>query len=289
MRLIDDCSTRGYSIDIGTILKSPKGDVYSVYKNNVEYKLFCLRTPCLPPREVVSQQFYEQKKNEFEAVFKHYSELSKLSKQIGNGLIAPIDVFCSGRRLCYIEPSVHNLFSLDKIKDTTISEKMFALKSLCFTLCTLHKLGLVYGNLSYDTLRVTRTAGGKFIIKLFGLFDCFYSKSPLPPAYIMQPDIYQSPEMAIYRNGCHAASELITCATDIFSLGILFYEVLYGYLPKYFGKENSDILYRAVCSGESCKSNDDIPVEMQQLIRKMLDRNPDNRPNIYYIYEMISK
>ena len=36
MRLMDDCLARGYSIDLSTLIKSPRGCTYSVFKNEVE-------------------------------------------------------------------------------------------------------------------------------------------------------------------------------------------------------------------------------------------------------------
>lgn len=170
-----------------------------------------------------------------------------------------------------------------------ISDRLFALKTFCSTLRKLHRLDLVHGNISYNALCVARTSSGKPVIKISEVFGFFHSRHPPPSAQIIQSETYQSPEMAEYRNEDNAVSEQITCATDIFSAGILFHEILSGDLPDYSGKENGRQLYQAICSDESYKLNEIIPVKMQHLIKKMLERNPDNRPTIHEIYEKISK
>lgn len=288
MRLMDDCLARGYSIDLSTLINSPRGCTYSVFKNEVEYILRCPNIPRLP-REDISPTLYKQKKEEFDAVFARFSELVKVSKQIGEGVIAPIDVFCSGRRLCYIVQSTRDLLSLNELKSMEISDRLFALKGFCSTLLKLHRLDLVHGNISYNTLRVAMTSSGKPVIKISEVLDFFHSQYPPPSALIIQSETYQSPEMVEYRNGDNAVSQQITCATDIFSAGILFHEILSGALPDYSGKENGRQLYQAINSDESYKLNEIIPVKMQHLIKKMLERNPDNRPTIQEIYEKISE
>lgn len=61
MRLMDDCLDRGYSIDLSNVINSPKGCIYSVFKNDIEYMLRCPNFSKLPRRDI-SSTLYKQKK-----------------------------------------------------------------------------------------------------------------------------------------------------------------------------------------------------------------------------------
>ena len=80
-------------------------------------------------------------------------------------------------------------------------------------------------------------------------------------------------------------------ALDVWSIGLMFYSMLYGTLPFY--SENEDELILKI-KNEKLKFDMSVPVtkEARDIIAMMLERNPEKRMDLadlvemeYYIYE----
>ncbi len=68
--------------------------------------------------------------------------------------------------------------------------------------------------------------------------------------------------------------------TDIYSLGCVFFELLGG-KPPYFGDNPNDLLQRHLTSGipSVVVQNDNVTNEVASLLRKMMAKKPEGRPN----------
>ncbi len=78
---------------------------------------------------------------------------------------------------------------------------------------------------------------------------------------------YMSPEQA--------RGKEVDARTDIFSLGAVLYEMLTGRLP-FAGETTSDII-AAILKVEPAPLNANTPLELQRIVRKSLQKNPDER------------
>jgi len=101
------------------------------------------------------------------------------------------------------------------------------------------------------------------------------------------------PLKSIYGNLPYIAPEVIvgkeyTFASDIYSFGILMWEISSGQLPFNNCEHNYDLAMRVV-NGVRPKIISGIPSEYEKLMIQCWDANPLNRPNAYTLYKKIRK
>ena len=78
----------------------------------------------------------------------------------------------------------------------------------------------------------------------------------------------------------------MTRKLDIFSLGILFHQYFCGETPE-FDRDNYDYLFEAVLDDAEIILNGRIPPDFQMILRKMLSKNPEERPEANEILQMM--
>jgi serine/threonine protein kinase len=79
-----------------------------------------------------------------------------------------------------------------------------------------------------------------------------------------------------------------TKASDIYSFGIIMYEVISG-LPPYYDIRYDDNLAIKICQGLRPRFNINVPQLFVRLIKKCLDANPLNRPTANEIHGVNNK
>ncbi|RGB39129.1 kinase-like domain-containing protein [Rhizophagus diaphanus] len=111
---------------------------------------------------------------------------------------------------------------------------------------------------------------------------------------LCKPADYNASENAknsIYGILSYIAPEILrgqnyTKAADIYSFGIIMYEVISG-LPPYYDLSHDKNLAIKICMGLRPRFNIKVPQLIVSLIKSCLDANPSNRPEVDYIYEML--
>lgn len=77
--------------------------------------------------------------------------------------------------------------------------------------------------------------------------------------------------------------EPLTEKSDVWSLGIVFYELLFNELP--FQGESREVLMKSIFNLEFPKPSHDIPQRYNEIVRRMLALEPKDRPNLVEILE----
>lgn len=70
---------------------------------------------------------------------------------------------------------------------------------------------------------------------------------------------------------------------DVFSLGLLFHQYLVGELPG-FDEEEYDYAHEAVLDDQELKISERLPEELQTVLHKMLQEDPDKRCTMAEVY-----
>jgi serine/threonine protein kinase len=77
-------------------------------------------------------------------------------------------------------------------------------------------------------------------------------------------------------------------ASDIYSFGIIMYEVISG-LPPYYNLAHNELLAIKICQGLRPRFNIKVPQSIVHLIKRCLDANPSNRPTADEISKILNQ
>jgi serine/threonine protein kinase len=204
----------------------------------------------------------------------------------GGNLVVAEAFFRSGPKYYKVTAKV-DAVSIPVAQIATLSEqkKVLFLKTICHSLCTLHAVNVVHGDLRPANILVKETATGDYAGKMIDFDSSFFaSKPPAVDEFISDP-LYYAPEVGRYieRPGSVRKRDIHTAA-DVFSLGLLFCEYLTGVLPKY-DRENYRYPYVAVAAGEKLAIVDEhVPQYLRMLTALMLSADPQERPDISKVF-----
>lgn len=149
-----------------------------------------------------------------------------------------VDVFVQGGRVYKVTPFVeparrhgerltcanaHRLLTADQL-DTV-------LRSLAAQLGALRRAHLVHNDLKPQNVLLTEREPGLYVACVIDYDDGFFEGAPPPPDALVGALEYASPELLRYLARGEkdpALAARLTCASDMFSLGVLYYELLCG-------------------------------------------------------------
>lgn len=174
----------------------------------------------------------------------------------------------------FLVTEVVNGNSLEKLIETALpiptEGALSIIKLIAHTLKSLHAANIIYRDLSPHNIILTDddslklcNYGSSFIldfnkIKSFKLVSSYLS--------------YMSPEQ------CGVIKRGVDQRSDLYSLGIIFYQLLTGRLP-YIGNSISSILSHQISSEPLIPSsiNNTIPHDIDRVILKLIEKEPENR------------
>ncbi|RHZ82924.1 hypothetical protein Glove_103g27 [Diversispora epigaea] len=160
-------------------------------------------------------------------------------------------------------------FLKDNYHSLTLLQKYNIIYDLLNTLIKIHEQNIMHrdlhsGNILYSTLQ--------WCISDLGLSGP--ADKPLNSIYGNLP--YIAPE--VY------CGQIYTIKSDIYSIGILMWEVITGEIPYGDHEHDSDLAF-SIASGYRPKIYENIPLEYATLMKQCWDANPDNRPDANIIYD----
>lgn len=178
----------------------------------------------------------------------------------------------------------------------SLSEFLQLAKSVSEALDKLHDHGVIHGDLKGKNVLVSNKSG-EYIAYLID-FDSSYPVDAIPERDPESEEVggsegYQSPELIAYGKGL-CGKESMTCATDIFSLGVVFHKWWAGTFPGVDLERGSVgaavYLERTVIIDKkfNVRIGDTHGATLQSLINWMFAKDPSDRPTAKQVLAVLS-
>ena len=153
-----------------------------------------------------------------------------------------------------------------------IARAVDILEQMTAALARAHDLGVVHRDLKSDNIMITARGGRKDFVKIldFGLAALTRDPRLAPKGAVFGTPEYMSPEQA--------RGEDAIASSDLYALGILFFEMLTGRLPFRSGDRDELLeMQRKAKPPSPRKHRSEVPDHAEQIILKLLEKDPANR------------
>ncbi len=153
-----------------------------------------------------------------------------------------------------------------------IARAVDVLEQMCAALARAHDLGVVHRDLKSDNIMLLVRGGRKDFVKIldFGLAALTRDPRLAPKGAVFGTPEYMSPEQA--------RGEDATASSDLYALGILFFEMVTGRLP--FRSNDRDTLLEMQRTGPAPSVRSvraDLPEAAERIVHKLLEKGPADR------------
>jgi ligand-binding sensor domain-containing protein/tRNA A-37 threonylcarbamoyl transferase component Bud32 len=175
---------------------------------------------------------------------------------------------------------------IEKSERVSFKDRIEIMIQLISALKEIHSKGIVHRDLKPENIMVATAKNNsqKLQVKLldFGLAKSM-SLSRLTETGMLVGTIYYVPPEQLFHSE-------ISFASDIYALGMVFYEMITGF--KAFSGENTVDIMQQILSKEVKEPktfNPDTPEKLNEIVLKMIDRTPQNRPSVEELQEFFEK
>lgn len=238
-------------------------------------------------RDSPSLRIRKQLAQEFEA--RHRTIMKRLRPDAhgGGNLVLATDFFHEGSTYYKVTERI-DTSSLEKPQALEPRQKMVLLKTLGSSLKQLHDIDVVHGDLKPLNVLVQKRDDAAFhTAKLIDFDDSYVAGKPPAPGDISGDSVYGAPEWRQYlRQDDSVGPERLTCAVDVFALGLMTHLYLTGALPGYAERFGSPA--DAINAGDSLRLDPRLSDEIKGLLRAMIHANPKQRPRVVTFLKALS-
>jgi eukaryotic-like serine/threonine-protein kinase len=203
----------------------------------------------------------------------------------GGNLIATLDFFREGAKYYKVTEKV-DLAGLEPADVAALGfpAQLVLLKTVAHSLKILHDLHIVHSDLKPSNVMIKRTELG-YTTKLIDFDSSYIVGSPPPPEEIVGTMNYYSPELITYIQGS-APAAVLTEASDIFALGLIYAEYLTGALPAFDPAHHEAAI--AVLHGKPLTLGPSrAPEPIVELVERMLLLDPAARPTVAQVHSTL--
>lgn len=166
-------------------------------------------------------------------------------------------------------------------------ERILIMLTAAKSLETLHRAGLVHGDVKPENLLIRALPKGGHAIKVIDFDNCFAVNDPPPPAQAVGDFRYYSPELYLYHVG-EGPGNALDDKNDVFALGVVFWQYLTGELPSL--PADTPYAAQAVLAGARLalpKPVRDRDVPVAEVVEAMLARQASDRPSMSEVHSSL--
>ena len=213
-----------------------------------------------------------------------YTELNKLS----DGNIVRICEFFRYDSHYYIsmEQIISQDLSYEDLQKYSMEERVLLCKIIAHAIMKLHERGIVHADLKENNILLKLTQTKKVTAKIID-FDCSFFEDD-PPKYedeLGGDQVYLAPEACKFMCG---ESVQLTCKIDVFSLGLIFHQILTGVLPG-FDLNEYDYAFESVLDLRPLGVSTGLEPVLKEMLKKMLIVDAENRISMQEVYWTLEK
>ncbi|QTZ96279.1 protein kinase [Streptomyces auratus AGR0001] len=238
-------------------------------------------------RDSPSLRIRRQLAREFEE--RHRTIMKRLQPDASGGgnLVLATDFFHEGSTYYKVTERI-DTSSLEKPQALEPRQKMVLLKTLGSSVKQLHDIDVVHGDLKPLNVLVQKRDGAAFhAAKLIDFDDSYVAGRPPAPEDIAGDSVYGAPEWRRYvQRDDSAGPDRLTCAVDVFALGLMTHLYLTGELPRHDARFGSPA--DAVNAGERLRLDPRLSDEIQGLLRATTQADPKQRPRMMTYLKALS-
>lgn len=292
MAMLKGEAINGYTILKDFVVAGGMSKVTFAKKGGKEYFIKEFLSPKYPlPDSPGSEKVKAQRRKACEAFEKHHRELNKriASKvSLGGNLVFAVDFFRSGTCYYKVTEKIDTAsLTCEEISCLPFDKILLIAKSVCHSIRILHDLNIVHGDLKPDNILIKKTSLA-FSGKLIDFDDSYFSGNPPTDreSLVGTPEYY-SPEQAAYimDEDEEISGSTLTLKSDIFTLGIILSEYFTGKKP--ILPSDCGSTWLCVEKSKSLSYAKSIPSGIKNLLDWMLRKNPNERPTIYEVFEIL--
>jgi len=230
-------------------------------------------------RDTPSLRIRRQLAREFEARHQTIMERLRPDARGGGNLVLATDFFHEGSTYYKVTERI-DTSSLEKPQALEPRQKTVLLKTLGMSLKQLHDIDIVHGDLKPLNVLVQKRDGAAFhTAKLIDFDDSYVSGSPPGSDDIAGDSVYGAPEWRRYmQRDTSVGQEQLTCAVDVFALGLMTHLYLTGELPHHDSRYGSPA--DAVNAGDRLVLDTRLSDSMLGLLQSMTAPAPGSRPRM---------
>lgn len=282
----------GYKILKDFVVAGGMSKVTFAEKGGKEYFIKEFLSPKYPlPNSPGSEKVKTQRRKACEAFEKHHRELNKkisTKVSLGGNLVIAVDFFRCGTCYYKVTEKIDTAsLSCKEILRLPFEKILLIAKSVCYSIRILHDLNIVHGDLKPDNILIKKTELG-YSGKLIDFDDSYFSGNPPKDreSLVGTPEYY-SPEQAAYIMDEEEEIEgkILTLKSDIFTFGIILCEYFTGNKP--ILPTGCGSTWICVDKKETFSYAKKIPDDIKNLIDRMLNKNPHERPMINEVFDFL--
>lgn len=172
-------------------------------------------------------------------------------------------------------------------KFLTLQDRLDLFRIIVYSFFPLERNKIVHGDVKPDNILLKRV-NNHYVSKLIDLESAFFENNPPERGNIVGTDPYSSPEIIDFND--EEKGELkykVSTKSDIFSLGVILYEIICGVYPNSFNDDR--YAFELVRDQIEIIFPKTVPAILKSLILSMLDIDPQKRPNVLSVLNCLKK
>ena len=242
-------------------------------------------TPVYPMEPTLTSETREKRIEACRKFEEEHVRLCRAANDAADGNLIPITEFFRYGPRYYIATRkvLDEKLSPEAFSLLPYREKCYTVLALCHSVMCLHEKGIVHADLKPENILMEKLPRGGMAPRLVDLGSAFFEKEPPESSASLEGDqVYMSPEAVMFICGEKAN---LTCAMDVFSMGLLIHYYMTGRLPGY----GSEYFYpnEAVLDGQKLVLDESLPGDFRELTESMLEAEPRRRPSMQEVCSRI--